>query len=252
MYKWIINAFFFSILIGCGSSTTSSVTGDDAENFVNIIDTVESNDIDDLVDDSVNNIEDNDVIDTDVIDTDVIDTDVIDNDVIDTDVIDTDVIDTDVIDTDVIDTVIDYSQIACEDTLSSVVGLMNEKRAQAQVCGTTNYPAVPALELNAILTLASQGHADNMANYDFFAHEGLDGLSVNGRVDELGYAWFYVGENIAAGYFSAESVIDGWMNSEGHCKNMMSANFTEVGLACTVNNDSIYKTYWVQSFAKPK
>ena len=217
MYKWIINAFFFSILIGCGSSTTSSVTGDDAENFVNIIDTVESNDIDDLVDDSVNNIEDNDVIDTDVI-----------------------------------DTVIDYSQIACEDTLSSVVGLMNEKRAQAQVCGTTNYPAVPALELNAILTLASQGHADNMANYDFFAHEGLDGLSVNGRVDELGYAWFYVGENIAAGYFSAESVIDGWMNSEGHCKNMMSANFTEVGLACTVNNDSIYKTYWVQSFAKPK
>ena len=95
-------------------------------------------------------------------------------------------------------------------------------------------------------------YADNMANYDFFAHEGLDGLSVDGRVTAEGYTWSHVGENIAAGYFSAESVIDGWMNSEGHCKNMMNANFTEVGLACTVNGDSTYKTYWVQNFAKPR
>lgn len=146
---------------------------------------------------------------------------------------------------------VDYSLISCVDELQQVLTLVNTFRSTEQTCGSTLYPAVSALTWNEELYLAAKEHADNMANYNFFSHTGLDDSSVGSRVSAQGYTWSYVAENIAAGQTSAENVVNAWMNSEGHCKNMMSDNATEMALACTVNNDADYRRYWVQVFAKP-
>jgi uncharacterized protein YkwD len=91
-----------------------------------------------------------------------------------------------------------------------------------------------------------------MANDNFFSHTGLDGGSVGNRVTAKGYTWRRVSENIAGGLNSAQSVVDGWMSSEGHCTNIMNAEVTEMGLACQVNSEADYQYYWTQVFAKPR
>ena len=139
-----------------------------------------------------------------------------------------------------------YSLIICEDDLRDVVALINEKRAKVQVCGTASYPAVDALTWNNLLALAAEEHSDNMANSDFFSHTGLDNSTVSTRVTAQGYTWNSVAENIAAGYFNAQDTVDALMESEGHCKNIMRASVTEIGLACTYNSST---TYWTQVFA---
>jgi len=147
---------------------------------------------------------------------------------------------------------VDYSQISCDDVLTEALTLINELRSQTQVCGTTTYDAVDALTWNDALTAAAKEHSDNMANYNFFSHTGLDKSSVGDRITDQGYTWSSYGENIAAGQRSVQSVVDGWMQSEGHCKNIMSANVTQMGLACSVNSDADYTTYWTQDFARPR
>ena len=148
--------------------------------------------------------------------------------------------------------IIDYSLIRCEDELLEAMTLINDIRSEPQVCGDALYPAVGELSWNEALTFAAEEHSNNMANYDFFSHEGLDGSSAGTRVTAQGYTWSYVAENIAAGQSTLQKAIDGWMKSEGHCKNIMSKNVTEMGLACVVNDGAEYKYYWTQDFATPR
>lgn len=145
-----------------------------------------------------------------------------------------------------------YSQISCSDDLTTVLTLINEKRTQEQTCGSESYGPVDELTWNALLTSAAQEHSDNMANYDFFSHTGLDESTVSTRVTAQGYTWSSVAENIAAGQTTAQSVVDAWMASDGHCKNIMSENVTEMGLACSENSNVTYTYYWTQVFAKPR
>ncbi|MDX2370195.1 MAG: CAP domain-containing protein [Colwellia sp.] len=145
-----------------------------------------------------------------------------------------------------------YSQISCSDDLTTVLTLINEQRTQEQTCGSESYGPVDELTWNALLTSAAQEHSDNMANYDFFSHTGLDESTVATRVTAQGYTWSYAAENIAGGQTTAQSVVDAWMTSDGHCKNIMSENPTEMGLACSENSNVTYTYYWTQVFAKPR
>ncbi|TAA47461.1 CAP domain-containing protein [Corallincola spongiicola] len=147
---------------------------------------------------------------------------------------------------------IDYSQVLCDDDLSAVIHLINQLRAQSQMCGEEAFPAVDALSMNALLDRAAEGHSANMANYDFFDHTGLDGSSPGDRISEQGYDWRSYGENIAAGQFNAQQAVNGWMNSPGHCRNIMNPNVTEMGLACVENSSASYGRYWTQVFARPQ
>ncbi|WP_413700129.1 CAP domain-containing protein [Psychromonas sp. KJ10-10] len=146
---------------------------------------------------------------------------------------------------------VNYSLISCEDDLVSVLTLINAKRAEAQVCGEDSFGPVAGVTWNSALTLATEEHSANMANYDFFAHTGLDGDTVATRVTDQGYSWSYVAENIATGQTSAEQVVDGWMSSDGHCRNIMNEDVTEMGLACVANSSASYPYYWTQVFASP-
>jgi uncharacterized protein YkwD len=87
-----------------------------------------------------------------------------------------------------------------------------------------------------------------MATNNFFSHTGSDGNNAASRITAAGYSWFTYGENISAGYFSAQSAIDGWLASSGHCKNIMNPSVTNVAAAKATGGS--YGIYWTQVFAR--
>jgi len=123
-----------------------------------------------------------------------------------------------------------------------VVDLVNARRRQGANCGGYWYSAVPSVRLNSRLTRSSRCHAADMTNNGYFSHTSQDGRSISDRVHQAGYSMRAVGENIAYGQQSPEAVVEGWMNSPGHCANIMK-NFKEIGVGFVAG-----KNMWVQTF----
>ena len=98
------------------------------------------------------------------------------------------------------------------------------------------------LQFNRELARAAMRHACDMLENDFFAHQGSDGSSVQERVTTVGYRPCVVAENIAWGYPRAEQIIDGWMNSQGHRRNMLHPRIEEFGIGITQGPRG---PYWV-------
>jgi uncharacterized protein YkwD len=126
--------------------------------------------------------------------------------------------------------------------------LVNNARAQTRSCGGMSYQAAPALAWNCRLESAAYGHSVSMAENNYFSHTGLDGSNPGDRISAAGYDWTTYGENIAAGYSDAETVMDGWLTSEGHCANLMNSSFMDIGVGVATGNGS-YGIYWTQVFA---
>lgn len=107
---------------------------------------------------------------------------------------------------------------------------------------------------NARLDRAAQGHAEDMLARGFFAHESPAGTTVRERSTAAGYVWRTVGENIAFGQTSVSEVVETWLESPGHRKNILNRDFTElgIGLALGRGKDGKYQVYWVQNFGDPR
>jgi len=133
-----------------------------------------------------------------------------------------------------------------------VLSLVNAARSKPRKCGRESFPAVPPLTLSAMLSRAALIHSQDMANNDFFEHEGSDGSKVGDRTARIGYNWRAVAENIAIGAETAEIVVQGWLDSPGHCVNIMSADYTEMGIAYVVEPKSKPGIYWTQVFGRPR
>jgi uncharacterized protein YkwD len=133
-----------------------------------------------------------------------------------------------------------------------ILKLTNEARAQARNCGQKNFKAVGPLTWNAALGKASLAHSRDMASQNYFSHRSKNGTHVDGRVDEQGYAWRVVGENIAAGQGSAQQAVSGWLSSPSHCANLMRKDFSEMGAAYAIDKNSDTTIYWTQVFATPR
>lgn len=133
-----------------------------------------------------------------------------------------------------------------------VRALVNEARRSARTCGSREFAAAPPLTRNPLLERAAAQHAEHMARLDFMAHTGRDGSQPRDRVTRTGYRWRAVGENIAGGPTAPRAVVDGWLKSPGHCANIMSGAFTEIGVAFAVNRQSRFGIYWAQVFGAPR
>ncbi len=132
---------------------------------------------------------------------------------------------------------------------------INALRAAGADCGSSGvFPATTALSWNAQLTQAADGHAKDMAAKNYFSHTSQDGRTMADRVNATGYAWSSLGENIAAGQPTVESVMSSWRNSPGHCANLMSASYTNVGVSCqpATAQGASYNPYWVMNLGKPR
>lgn len=129
---------------------------------------------------------------------------------------------------------------------------INEARASSRMCGTTQYPATGPVQWNSKLFDAAAGHSVDMATNNYFSHTGQDGSTFSQRISAAGYVWSTAGENIAAGQNTVEEVMNGWLQSAGHCANIMNGAFTEVAVACARNDASTYKQYWTMELAHPR
>ncbi len=91
------------------------------------------------------------------------------------------------------------------------------------------------------LALAAQRHAEDMVDQDYFSHDSLDGRSFVDRINETDYDASPRGENIAAGQQTPASVMEAWMNSDGHRRNILSEGSNEIGVG-------LEGRHWVQVF----
>ena len=129
---------------------------------------------------------------------------------------------------------------------------VNDVRSQARNCGSVNYPATTALSWNCTLEDVAYEHSRDMGDHNFFSHTGSDGLAPGDRVRNAGYDWSAVGENIAAGQQSVDTVMTAWLDSSGHCANIMYSSYTEFGAASYSVDGSDFPIYWTQIFTRPR
>jgi len=120
--------------------------------------------------------------------------------------------------------------------------LVNDTRLAGCKFGATTMPPVPVLSWNINLASAAVYHSKYLESIKDLKHENANGAGVGDRVTAAGYTWKFVAENIAEGQTTEAQVFDAWLKSEGHCKNMMSANVKEMGAARS-------GVYWTQVFA---
>ena len=136
--------------------------------------------------------------------------------------------------------------------LSRQVELINAARARGARCGARELAPVAPVHLSARLSDVALGHAVDMARHKYFDHQDPAGHSPADRVRASGYRETLVGENIAYGPKSADEVVRGWLDSPGHCENIMDVRFSEVGLAYATGSGAKPGLYWVQVFAAPR
>ena len=113
------------------------------------------------------------------------------------------------------------------DTLQRI----NAYRAAGATCGTRRFDPAAPVAWSLRLEQAAQKHARDMAARRTLSHAGGDGSSMSDRVAREAYAFSTLGENVSAGYTTVPEALAGWMRSPGHCANMMSKSFREVGVA---------------------
>jgi uncharacterized protein YkwD len=130
--------------------------------------------------------------------------------------------------------------------------LVNDVRARGARCGERSFGPAPPVKLSFTLGGVALGHADDMARHNYFEHEDLTGRSPADRVRAVGYQEKLVGENIAYGPKSADEAVQGWLDSPGHCENIMDPRFAEMGIAYAAGQSSRRGLFWVQLLAAPK
>ncbi|OLA35458.1 MAG: hypothetical protein BHW38_00120 [Firmicutes bacterium CAG:321_26_22] len=112
---------------------------------------------------------------------------------------------------------------------------------------TNNYRSlvgVPSLTLDSSLVEAANIRAKELS--DSFSHTRPNGSSCFTVLSELGISYGTAGENIAAGYSSSQSVMEGWRSSSGHYQNIISSKFKKIGIGVNIINNQYY---WVQIFS---
>lgn len=84
---------------------------------------------------------------------------------------------------------------------------------------------LPPLRENARLNRSAQGWTNAMVQDHAFTH----GADFGARISAVGFNWSSVGENIATGFRTAASVMSAWMQSPGHCQNILNPTWRFMG-----------------------
>lgn len=119
---------------------------------------------------------------------------------------------------------------------NKIVELVNTKRADINL---------PALKINTQLNEAAKNKALDMFKDQYWAHNSPSGKTPWTFIRAAKYKYRYAGENLAKGFESESSLVEGWMNSTSHRENMLSKKYNEVGIADvegTLNGEKVTLT----------
>ncbi len=128
---------------------------------------------------------------------------------------------------------------------ADLIRLINVTRSETHYCGSAKLKASEPLTPNCRLQQSAEGHANTLAKIESLSHLGKGNSRLGDRVTSSGYAWSAVGENIAKGQPTAPILLADWLASKKHCKNLLKADYQEIGVART-------GAYWVAVFARPQ
>lgn len=123
----------------------------------------------------------------------------------------------------------------------TVVCLINQQRSEHRL---------PRLHMSRRLNRSAQGWTNTMVSHGDFGH----GADFAARISAVGFDWSSVGENIATGYRTPAAVVRAWMASTGHCQNILSPSFLDVGtgvIGHSIPGVSSGTGTWTQDFALP-
>lgn len=126
----------------------------------------------------------------------------------------------------------------------TLVSLTNSLRSQN---------GLGALSTSPELSSAAYAKAQDMFNYQYFAHTSPQGKTPWDFIRGAGYEYNYAGENLAIGYSDANELMGAWMASQTHRENILNSNFREIGLAVLSGEfEGTETTIVVQEFGSPQ
>jgi uncharacterized protein YkwD len=131
-----------------------------------------------------------------------------------------------------------------------VLELVNQYRAQGANCGGYgSFGPTHELTMQPNLRCAARKHSKDMNDRNFFDHTNPSGESPFDRMQKAGYNGATGGENIAGGSEDAYGTMQQWMGSDGHCANIMSPDYTEIGVGYYPGGQ--WGHLWTQCFGRP-
>ena len=152
-----------------------------------------------------------------------------------------------------------YALLTVKDGYSIRFGYMKD-RSDFSVMSKLNYYGVNGIRAaNGLSPLiwdenmakVALAHSKDMADYNYFEHNSRDGSKFSARFTAAGIDWQRCAENIDCGYTDPFGSLNGWFTSEsGHRKNILSAEYTHIGIGFAYNADSRYGYYGTQDFYK--
>lgn len=113
---------------------------------------------------------------------------------------------------------------------NTVLNAVNALRAEGCTCGNEEMPPVGPLTWNDKLETAAKTHTEDMKKNNFLSHTGSDNSQPWDRVEIAGYNWKHTGENIGKGQQNWDTIFNDWVESPGHCKNIMLAPVDEIAV----------------------
>lgn len=115
-----------------------------------------------------------------------------------------------------------------------VVDLTNQERAKQ---------GLPALKVDLELSKVAREKSSDMQKNNYFSHTSPTYGSPFDMMKQFGISYKTAGENIAKGQRTPQEVVNAWMNSSGHRQNILSSNFTHIGVGHVAEGN-----YWTQQF----
>lgn len=129
--------------------------------------------------------------------------------------------------------------------INQVFKNVNAYRQEANNNSVDNITSRSNLSLSEDLCVAACARAVEMAYSSKFSHTRPNGSKCYSILKEMNISYSTAGENIAYGYSSADSASEGWKNSAGHYSNMISPDFSKIGIGVFKLEETYY---WVQLF----
>ena len=125
----------------------------------------------------------------------------------------------------------DYEVSAYE---QEVLDLTNAERAKQ---------GLEPLTLDTELSKVARIKSEDMQKNNYFSHTSPTYGSPFDMMEQFGISYRAAAENIAMGQRTPEEVVNAWMNSDGHRKNILSSSYTHIGIGYVENGN-----YWTQMF----
>ena len=110
---------------------------------------------------------------------------------------------------------------------------------------------LPPLIWYDLASFVARGHCIDMQNNDLMRHTGSDGSNPRQRLERVGLRIGNMGANIAGGWTTPEAVVAAWMESPRHRPNILSREFTHLGVGYferPAGSNARFATYWTQKF----